>query len=122
MEAPVRVSLDPFPDLWVLVRGIVVDDGMDGLAGRQRGINGAEEANVFLMAMLLHAAAEDFSAQHIESGKQCRCTMALVVMRHRAAAALFQGQARLRAVMRLDLAVLINGQHHGMGRRINPAD
>lgn len=44
--------------------------------------------------------------------------MALVIVRHRAAASLLQRQARLRAVQCLDLAFLIHAQHQGLLWRI----
>src|SRR5437763_8608423 len=44
---------------------------------------------------------------------------ALVIMGHGAGAALLQGQAGLGAVKRLDLALLVDRQHHGMSRRVD---
>ena len=44
--------------------------------------------------------------------------MALVVMCHGAAATGLERQPRLRAVERLDLALLVDRQHHRVGRRI----
>lgn len=45
--------------------------------------------------------------------------MSLVVVGHRRATALLQRQSRLAAVERLDLGLLIETEHHGMGRRCN---
>jgi hypothetical protein len=45
--------------------------------------------------------------------------MAFIVMRHGPSAALFQRQAGLGAVERLDLALFVNGQHNGVGWRID---
>ncbi len=45
--------------------------------------------------------------------------MALVVMRHGAAAAAFERQTWLGAVERLDLALFVHRQHHGMSRRVD---
>src|SRR5450830_975392 len=42
-----------------------------------------------------------------------------VVMGHGAGATLLHRQARLGTVQRLDLTLLIDGQNHGMGRRID---
>ena len=55
---------------------------------------------------------------HVESRKQGRGAVALVVVRHRAGAALLHRQARLGAVERLDLALFIDRQHQGFVRRI----
>jgi hypothetical protein len=43
--------------------------------------------------------------------------MALVIVGHRAGAPFLQGKTRLRPVERLDLALFIDGQDDGMGRR-----
>ena len=47
-----------------------------------------------------------------------RCAMPLVVMGHRAGAALLQRQAGLGAVERLDLALLVDREHDGVRRRV----
>ena len=41
-------------------------------------------------------------------------------MRHGLAAPRLDRQSGLGAVERLDLALLVNRQHHGVGRRVNP--
>ena len=53
MEDPARMIRQPFPDLGMLVGGVVVDDGVDDLAGRDGALDGVEETDEFLMAMLL---------------------------------------------------------------------
>src|SRR6516225_1925983 len=68
----------PCADLGMLVGGVVVGDGMDQLAGWHGGLDGAEEADELLVAMLLHATADHAAVQHIESGKQCGGTVPLV--------------------------------------------
>src|SRR3954470_1693750 len=55
----------------------------------------------------------------VEGGEQRGGAMALVVVGHGAGAALLQRQAGLGAIERLDLRLLVNRQHHGMGRRVN---
>ncbi len=67
------------------------------------------------MAMALHAPADDFAVQHVEGGDQCGRAVALVVVRHRAGAAALHG----RVVERLDLALLVDRQHHRVGGRID---
>ena len=60
------------------------------------------------MAMALHVAANHGSVEHVE-GREQRCrAVALVIMGHGSKAALLQRQARLGAVERLDLALLVN--------------
>ena len=65
-----------------------------------------------------HALADDCAVEHVESRKQGRGAVALVVMRHRPAAALLHRQPRLGAVERLDLAFFIDRQHQGFVGRI----
>jgi hypothetical protein len=55
---------------------------------------------------------------HIQRREQGGGAVALVIVRHGAAAALLQRQAGLGAVERLDLALLIQRQH-GVGGRID---
>ena len=54
----------------------------------------------------IHCSIED-----VERGEERRRAVALVVVGHRAGEALLQGQARLRAVERLDLAPLVEREH-----------
>ena len=71
------------------------------------------------MAVALHVAADDRAVEHVERGEQRGGAVALVVVGHGAGAALLHRQARLGAVERLDLALLVDRQHDGMGRRID---
>ncbi len=64
------------------------------------------------------AFADDEAALHIERGKQRGRAVALVVVGHGAGAALLHRQARLGAVERLDLALLIDAQHQRLVRRV----
>ena len=54
----------------MLVGGVIVEDGMDDLAGRHGAFHGIEEADKFAMAMRRHAAPEDGAVQDIERGEQ----------------------------------------------------
>jgi thymidine kinase len=56
------------------------------------------------MTVFLLAQAEDLATGDIQRSEQAGCAVALVVMSHRLAAALFERQARLGAIQRLDLA------------------
>jgi hypothetical protein len=103
----------------VFVRGVVVDDDVDGLVARHSGVDDIEEADELLMAMALHALADDLAFEHIEGSEQGRGAVTLVIVGHRAGATLLHRQAGLGAVERLDLALLINRQHDGVVRRID---
>jgi hypothetical protein len=45
MKHPARMASEPGAHLGVLVGGIVVEDGMDQLAGRYDSLNAIEEAD-----------------------------------------------------------------------------
>ena len=69
--------------------------------------------------MALHVLCDDRTVQHVERGEQRRRAMPFVIIGHRTGAALLHRQAGLGPVESLDLRLLINRQHHGMGRRVD---
>ena len=91
---------EPSLHLGMLVGRVIVDDRVDDLAGRDRRIDGVEEADELLMAVALHVAADDGAVEYIEGGKQRGGVVALVVMGHGAAFAGLERQAGLGAVER----------------------
>jgi hypothetical protein len=101
------------------VGGIIVEDDMDRLAGRHLTLDGVEKADEFLMPMALHAAADDLAFKDIEGSEQGGGAMALIVVGHGGAAPLLHRQPRLGAVKGLDLALLVEAEHDGVGRRID---
>ena len=119
MEGPARMALEPGADFVLLVRRVVVEDDVDGLVCRHLALDAVEEADELLMAVALHVLADDRAVENVERGKQRRRAVAFVIMGHGAGAALLHGQAGLGAVERLDLALLVDRQHHRMGRRID---
>ena len=92
---------------------------MDQLAGRDLALDGIEEADEFEVAVALHAAADHRAVEHAEGGEQGGGAVALVVVGHGPAAPGLDRQSRLGAVERLDLALLVDRQHHGVRRRID---
>jgi hypothetical protein len=68
----------------------------------------------FLVAVSLHTRTDHSAVQSIEGGKQSRCSMAFVVVRHRSATSLLQGQTRLGPVQGLDLRLLVHTQDQGV--------
>ena len=71
------------------------------------------------MPVALHVPADDGAVEHVQGGEQRGGAVPLVVVRHGAGAALLHRQAGLGAVERLDLALLVDRQHDGMGGRID---
>ena len=66
------------------------------------------------MPVALHIAADHRAVEDIQGGKQRGGAMALVIMGHRAGAALLQRKPRLRPpVQCLNLALLVDGQDNG---------
>src|SRR3954464_2333684 len=110
---------EPSQHLWLRVGGVVVEDEVDDLADRDLCLDGIEEADELLMAVALHAAPEDGAVEDVKGGEQGGGAVALVIMGHGAGAALLQRQAGLSAVKRLDLALLVDRQHHRMSRRVD---
>src|ERR1700716_1775305 len=92
------VPLQPGADLWMPVRGVVVDDQMQLRSGRGLAVDLVEETDEFLMPMTRHALADHLALQHVKRGEQRRRAVALVVMGHRPATALLHRQSRLGAV------------------------
>ena len=76
-----------------------------------------EEPDEFLMPMTWHALADHLAIEHAEGRKQRGRTIALVIVRHRATAALLQREPGLRAIECLDLAFLVNAQDQGQKSR-----
>ena len=119
MERPSRMTGQPFHDVGMLVGGVVVDDGVDELAGGDRSLDGVEETDELLMAMPGHAAPDHGSIEDVEGGEQRRRAVALVIVGHRPALAGLDRQARLGAVEGLDLALFVNGDDDGVHGRVH---
>ena len=105
--------------LGCFVGGVVVDDGVDDLAGRDCGLDLVQEADELLMPVALHAAADHRPVQDVERGEQGGRAVALVVVGHGSGAALLDRQSGLCAVQGLDLALLVHRQNHGVSGRID---
>ncbi len=104
VEDEASMFADPFHHSGVLVGGIVIDDDMDRFLVRHSGVDDVEEADELLMAMTLHALAEDLAFKDIERREQGSDAMPLVIVGHGARASLLHRQPRLGAVQRLNLA------------------
>ena len=110
---------EPLHDVGMLVSGIVVDDDMDRLFLGHSGFDDVEKADELLMAMALHALADDLALENIERREQGGDAMALIVMGHGAGTPLLHRQTRLGTVKRLNLALLIDRQDNGVVGRID---
>jgi len=99
--------------------GVVVEDDVDRLVGGNLALDSVEKADEFDMAVALHAAADDCAVEHAECSEQGCGAVPLVIVRHGLAASGLDRQTGLGAIERLDLAFVIDRQHHGVGRRID---
>ena len=76
----------------------------------------ALEADELLMSVARLAASHDLSRQHIEGGEEGGRAVAHAVAGHGPSGALLYGKIRLGAIQRLDLGLLIDAEHYGVGR------
>ena len=110
VERPARVARQPSPNGGMLVGGVVVDDRVDRLSGRNLALDGVEEADELLMPMALHVAADHGSVEHVHRREQGRRPIALVIVGHGSGATLLQRQTGLCSIERLDLALFIDAE------------
>ena len=124
MEHPARMTREPGAHTRVLMDRIVVEDGVDHLAGGNACLDGVEEADELLMPVTLHAAAEHRAVEHVQRREQGCRAMPLIVVRHGCGAAGSHERAGPCAAERLDLALLVDGQDHGVSGRahVEPDD
>ena len=66
MEGDAGMSCQPLHDLGMLVGRVVVEDDMDQLACGHLSLDSIEETDELLMAVALHAAADDAAVEHIQ--------------------------------------------------------
>ena len=119
MECEAGMAVAPPANFGMFVRSIIVEDHMNRLVGRHTDIDGIEEADKLLMPVLLHIPPNHGSIENVKGCKQRGGAIALVIVGHRAEPSLFERQAWLAPVKRLNLALLIKRQHDGMRWRID---
>ena len=106
-------------DVGMLVGGIVVDDDMDRLFLGHSGLDDVQKPDELLMAMALHALANNLALKDNERREQGGDAMALVIMGYGASAPLLHRQTRLSTIKRLNLALFVNRQDNGVAGRID---
>ena len=109
------MTRQPFSHLGMFVRGVVVEDDVDDLAGRHFGFDCVEKADEFLMSMALHAAADNGAIEDVERGEQRGRAVALVIVGECSAPSRLHGQAGLGSIEGLDLRFFVDRKHDGMG-------
>src|SRR5262249_8519401 len=98
----------------VTVDGIVVEDQVQAARGWKLAVEPAQEAQELLMAMTRIMLRDHSALADVERGKQAGRAVPFILVGEGSAAATLQRQARLRTVQRLNLALLIHTQHHGV--------
>jgi hypothetical protein len=81
MEHPSRMICEPFGHFRVLVGGMVVEESVDRLAGRNRAFDGGEGFDELLVSVFRHAAADDEAVEIVESANSGRSVAFVVVRR-----------------------------------------
>ena len=72
MERPSRMLGEPGQHLRMFVGGLIVENGVDHLAGWRGPLDGRDKADELLMPMAGHAAADDLAFEHADRGEQGR--------------------------------------------------
>lgn len=107
-----RMPGEPVLDQRGLVRAVVVHDQMHVEHCRRVGIDSAQELQQLAAAVAPMRLADDLSGRNVERREQRRRAVAFIVVGAPLGDARRQRQDGLRAVQRLDLALLIATQHH----------
>ena len=88
MEDKAPMFFEPVHDLGMLVGSIVVDDNVDRLFLGHSRLDDVQKTDELLMAMALHALADDLALKNIECREQGGDAMALIIVGHGASAPL----------------------------------
>jgi hypothetical protein len=98
----------------MLMGAIVIDHQMDGEIRRDMGVDVFEKIEILLMAMAFFAVVEDFSGSDVESGKERGRAVADIVVGHAFDIAQAHRENGLGTIQRLNLALLVDAQDHGV--------
>jgi len=106
------------------VRGQVVQDDVDTEAARDGGVDLLEEPQYVGAGVPLAELGEHLPGGDVHRREHLDGAVASVVMGHRPGPARFHRQRRLRAVQRLALGLLVEGENNRPGRRfeVHPND
>ncbi len=108
----------PRGDVRMRMRAVVIHDEVQRQGPRELAVESPQEFQEFLVRMVRETLPDDAPFRDVQRGKQRRRPVPLVVMGHGAAAALFERQPRLRAIERLNLALLVDAQDDRFVRRV----
>src|SRR6266849_8490147 len=109
-----RPRCQPFFDLRVRMRAVVVQDQMHFAPPGDRAIQFGQEVQKFLMSVPWSAMTHYGPVKNIQGSKQCARAMALVVMGLTFRNSGPQWQNGLRAVQCLNLTLFIHAEHQSL--------
>ena len=118
VQLETRMALEPTLHGRCLVCGVVVEDQVEVEMRERLSVDLLQERQELFGAMARQAFPDDLAGRHIECREQRRGPVTLIVVCHGAGTALLDGQARLRAIESLNLALLVDGKHQGFLGRI----
>src|SRR5438552_2251292 len=111
------MAIEPAPDVRMLMGGVVVGDDVNVFVLRNASLDQPKKSEPFLVPMPPHTGGENRTIDRVECCEQRGRPVAFVVVCHRSASALLERKSRLRAVERLNLALLIDREHdRSLGR------
>src|SRR5450432_401097 len=116
MQTKARMAGKPRAHGRCLVWAVVVHRRVNRQVVEYIGLDGAQKLQKFLAAMPAMQLADHLASGDVECRKQGGCAMARVVMGASGRYARTQRQHRLGPVEGLNLALLVNAQHHGLER------
>ena len=124
MHVESRMAGKPVAHRGRLVSAVVVHDQVDVQHRRHVGLDGAQELQELTSAVPAVRLADHLTGGDVQCREQGRRAVARVVMRTSGGDPRSQRQLRLRAVQRLNLALLVHAQHHRHQRRshVKPHD
>lgn len=82
------------------------------------GIDLLQESKELLVPMAWLTPGDDLAIGDVESSKQRRCAVPLIIMSEAISIAEAHWQYRLRALQRLNLTILIDTEDHGVFGRV----
>lgn len=122
VDVEARSCSEPSSHLVVFVGRVVVDDQMHVELLGDSLVDATQELQELLMAMALFAVRHDAPRRNIQGREQRGRTVPNVVMRNAFDVTEAEGEQRLGSIECLDLAFLVDTQHHGVirGLRYRP--
>src|SRR5439155_19864069 len=113
VEMKPRVVREPRLHRGMFVRAVVVENEMDVLAAGRLPIDRVQERDELSVRVVRLTPLDDMPLKDIEGREQRRRTVPFVIMGLAGRDSGPQRQDWLRAIQRLNLALLVNAQHQG---------